>query len=282
MPRAEDIKPLRAGGAIRALEALHLLRPAYRIRRRLRTLRFIGEREPAGDGLPVPPARLRFLVGDNANRRDFLVGGRLAGELIETRLASLGIALGSLGSFLDFGCGCGRIARHWERLSGPDIHACDANPRLTRWCAENLPHLRCIQNDLEPPLPYSSGSLDLIYAFSVLTHLPPDAGEAWVAEFERVLGPSGILVVTHHGDRHAEVLSGAERELYEAGRPVSQRVALAGTNGCSTFAPPEYVRQDLLGGFEILDFVPGGKASGTGQDLYIARRAGQEGASYWG
>jgi hypothetical protein len=56
-----------------------------------------------------------------------------------------------MSAILDFGVGCGRVARHWNGLSA-EVHGCDYNPVLVEWCKANLPHLRAVTNRLDPPL----------------------------------------------------------------------------------------------------------------------------------
>ncbi len=74
-----------------------------------------------------------------------------------------------------------RVARHWAAVPGPEVHGCDYNPELVEWCASNLCSLRGdFRNELAPPLPYVSGSFDLIYALSVFTHLDDALQRAWL------------------------------------------------------------------------------------------------------
>ena len=47
-----------------------------------------------------------------------------------------------------------------------------------------------------PPTGLPSGSFDLIYAYSVFSHLSEPASDAWVSEFRRLLAPGGLLVIT--------------------------------------------------------------------------------------
>src|SRR6185503_21358796 len=45
-------------------------------------------------------------------------------------------------------------------------------------------------------LPHSRGFFDVVYAYSVFTHLPEDVQTHWLAEISRVLKPGGVLVAT--------------------------------------------------------------------------------------
>ena len=117
-----------------------------------------------------------------------------------------------LNAVLDFGCGCGRIARHWASLEGPEFFGCDYNQEFVDWCTSNLPFLTVRSNQLEPPLPYDAECFNLVYAISVFTHLSEPKQSEWMSELRRVLQPGGLLLFTTKGDGHAH-------ELTKPGRP---------------------------------------------------------------
>ena len=73
------------------------------------------------------------------------------------------MAIEQFGSMLDFGCGCGRMIRHWHDLPRRRLHGCDYNPLLVAWCSEHLPFAEFRGNALEPPLPYEDDQFDLVY-----------------------------------------------------------------------------------------------------------------------
>jgi SAM-dependent methyltransferase len=181
------------------------------------------------------------------------------------------VELEELGAILDFGCGCGRVARYWTSLEGPEVHGCDLSPDAVQWCAENL-GIDARVNGLEPPAPYPSQTFDLIYALSVLTHLTEPLQRRWVGELRRIAKPGGLLLVTTHGDAYRGALLPAERARYERGEVVVKYPRSAGANACGAYHPPESVRRLLADcGWELLSHAPAG-APGVGrQDLYVAR-----------
>lgn len=261
-----------------------LLPLAWRTRRRLRAARRIHvanlqarlHAERAPDGLPVPPPRLRYIVGGSTDVTRFLAGGERLARMIEDTLARNGIQLERLGAILDFGAGCGRIARHWHALEAVEVHGTDYNAELIDWCRANLPFGRFETNELAPPLPCPDGRFDFVYAYSVFTHLPEELQRAWFAELRRVLRPRGHLLVTTHGDAFAERrLEAAALERYRRGELVVRMEEVAGTNTCAAFHPRGYV-SDEIGGFDIVELVPGagpgsGKAGAVPQDVYLLR-----------
>src|SRR5438445_1248741 len=95
------------------------------------------------------------LVGKVPRRRMFQHFYRMGANLSE-RITGFcrkhNIEIAELDSVLDFGCGCGRVIRHWP--SGPTLYGCDYNPALVEWCQTNLPFAQFALNNLTPPLPY--------------------------------------------------------------------------------------------------------------------------------
>jgi SAM-dependent methyltransferase len=260
---------------LRALERMSLLAPAYRAYERVRSLRGSEDGEIDAGGLPVPPPRLRVEVAGTPGLEWFLESGRKQAEIIRSAAERNGALLESSGSLLDFGCGCGRVLRHWAGLDGPDIHGSDYNERLVGWCAANLPFATTSVNQLEPPLRYEDGQFDLVYAISVFTHLPHDLERAWIAELSRIVAPAGLLLLTTHGDSYADRLEADERPLYDSGEPVVRWPGVAGSNLATTFHPESYVRERLAPELELLEHTPGGGTVGSRQqDLVVFRKPG--------
>lgn len=269
-------KALRHTGA-RALSKLGLLRPAFRLYELGSSIG--GDRRATGsDGLPLPPPKLRMLVAGSPDADSFIRRGAEAAETIRTVLGRNGVVLEDCGAMLDFGCGSGRVARHWKDLSGPELHGCDANPELIRWCQANLPFLQATVSSLSPPLPYADESFDVLYALSVFTHLPEAIQRPWLEELQRVLRPGGHVFFTTHGKAYLYRLDDEERERFHRGELIVHFEELAGANLCSAFHPEEYVRAMLPAGLELLEVGPAG-AAGTGkQDFYLARKASSAGS----
>ena len=259
---------------MRALNRVRLLGPAYRGYERVRAAQLPHGPEPAAaDGLPVPPPHLIVRVAGTPDVAWFLESGRLAAESIREAVEGAGSDIEDLDSILDFGCGCGRVARHWAGVEGPEIYGCDYNPELVAWCAEKLPLLRATRNELAPPAPYVSGSFDLIYALSVFSHLDEPLQRAWLAEFRRLLQPGGLLVISVLGEQLRHRLGAEERERFDRGEMVVQRPRMAGRNLCTVYHPRPYVTETLLSGFdEVRRFDLGSAVQPILQDAYVARR----------
>lgn len=256
-------------------DKLHLARPlvrAYELALAARW-RLRARPEVAADGLPLPPARLRAQIGPlQADAAFFLRSGRGQAELVGRLLHESGVEIEELGALLDFGCGCGRVLRHWSRLGGVRRCGCDIDARMVDWCAGNLPFAEVSRTELAPPLPYPASSFDLVYAFSVFTHLSEELQHRWIDECRRVLRPGGHLLISTLGEYYAarQRLSRSERESFDHGELVVLYERSAGTSLCSAYHPPSYVREKLARGFDVAAFRPA--VAGGGHDVHLLRK----------
>ena len=235
-------------------------------------------------GLPVPPALMRVRVSSwRAERDEWLQSGELDARLIRELLSRNGYDVERMGAMLDFGCGCGRVTRCWSDLEQTEVHGADVDRAAIRWVRRNLPFVEAVRSNPLPPLPYPDGRFDLVYALSVITHLPEQAGRDWLAELVRVLRPGGLLLFTVHGERFTRALSEADKRRFAAGEIViTESHEYAGTNRYGAFHPPSSVTDQLLPalGVDLLDTVYDVPAGGEGfspmpiQDNYLVRKPG--------
>jgi SAM-dependent methyltransferase len=261
---------------LNALDRLGLARPAVRAYERglgARARVSGGAAATENDGLPLPPASMRAQVGPHhADASYFLASGEQHAGLVRDLLREDGTSVDDLGALLDWGCGCGRVLRHWRRLERTDVFGCDINPKMVEWCAANLPFARVAVTELEPPLPYPDSSFDLIYAFSVFTHLPEELQHEWMRECLRVLEPAGYLIISTMGEYYLGLqrLTDAERESFARGELVVLYERAAGTSLCSAYHPPEYVRSKLGAAFDAVAFRPA--VEGGRHDIHLLRK----------
>ena len=225
-------------------------------------------RHGGGDGLPLPSLRLRILATASPSVEWFIQSGQAAADSLRELLARNEVPIAEIGSMLDFGCGCGRVVRHWANLSTA-VHGCDYSTGLVNWCRRRLPFARFETNSLAPTLPYADASFELVYALSVFTHLPRTLQQQWMGELARVLTPNGYLVVSTHGEACLDSLTEVERNRFRDGQLVVRNDAEAGTNRCGVFFSEEYVRLHLATGFLIRDYAPRGARRNPPQDLVL-------------
>jgi SAM-dependent methyltransferase len=230
-------------------------------------------RRASPDQLPLPPARLIFLVAGSSDIAWFLRGGALAAESLSELLVKNGASIDKMDAILDFGCGCGRVLRHWRGLTQTRVSGSDYNRLLVQWCQENLSFADVRLNRLSPPLDFDDAQFDLVYAFSVFTHLTPNLQLDWIKELARVLKPGGYVVVSTHGDSYSHRLKPSERRLFDAGQlVVKDDLEAPGHNTCAAYHPVAYVRDVLASGLEVVDFVPEGARGNPRQDMYLIRK----------
>ena len=101
---------------------------------------------------------------------------------------------------LDFGCGWGRMTRFFLKDVRPEnLHGADVSPSLVALCRESIPSCPFWLIDPMPPSTFDRDTFDVIYAYSVFSHLSERAHLRWIEEFARILKPGGVLLVTTRG-----------------------------------------------------------------------------------
>jgi trans-aconitate methyltransferase len=98
---------------------------------------------------------------------------------------------------LDFGCGWGRVIRFFLKEVAPEnLIGIDALPEAITSCLNTNHWCRFELCDTLPPTFFEPETFDLIYAYSVFSHLSEATHKSWLEEFERLLEPSGVLILT--------------------------------------------------------------------------------------
>ena len=118
------------------------------------------------------------------------------------------------GRALDFGCGSGRLLRHFlDEAREGELYGSDIDPEMVAWVQEHLcpPIAGAKVNGALPPLDFPDGHFDLVTALSVFTHIVEGWSE-WLLEIRRVLKPSGLLIATFLDPSCARYLGPAEAE----------------------------------------------------------------------
>ena len=229
-------------------------------------------------GLPVPPPGLRATVVWHTDPAKFLDSGRRDNQMMRESLGRAGRAASELRVILDWGCGCGRLARWWSDIPEAEVRGCDYNRELVEWVDSNLPCVSGTPNELGPPLPYKSETFDFVYAISVFTHLDDDLAGTWLAEIRRVLKPGGFFFFTSHGAAYRDHLTGEEARRFDAGRSVVHFASIEGTNLCGSYWPRQWVQEFVArAGLELADVVEahalGEEARASfPQDRYLVRK----------
>jgi len=228
-------------------------------------------RQGAPDGLPLPSPSLVYYVTGEFSLTGFLQKGVVGVQSIRSVLEKNGLRLESFRKVLDFGCGCGRVMRHWAAVRGPEFCGTDFNPKLIRWCLRSIPFARFSINASAPVLEYPDATFDFIYAISVFTHFTEPLQRGWMKELVRILKPGGFMYITTHGESYLQDLSDDQREMFQRGHLVVVREDFAGKNACAAFHPESYMRDQLAARLKVVDFVPLGAADAR-QDVFLIQK----------
>lgn len=212
------------------------------------------------DELPVPPAALRVRVGQWPDPDHFLGVGRKLLWDVKRLLSLVHRELDDFRRVLDFGCGCGRVLRHFRPpAAGGVLHGTDIDAESIEWCRAHLGSFATFErNGDRPPLRYPDEFFDLVYAISVFSHLPQDLQSAWLAEIRRVLRPGGLFIGSVHGE--ALLLAAEQAPAREALRRQGiLYIPGGGTPGLPDYYQTTYHTREYLEGewgrhFEILHF----------------------------
>ncbi len=120
-------------------------------------------------------------------------------SLMEQRSTKYGFRLNRQSHVLDFGCGWGRHARMFLRdVPGSHIWLADTWDGPLDLCRDTgIPGQRICVPPM-PPSPLPSNRFDLVFAYSVFSHLSPISHLAWRTELARCIKTGGLAFITTH------------------------------------------------------------------------------------
>ena len=99
---------------------------------------------------------------------------------------------------LDYGCGWGRLLRLMYKHTAPEnLYGCDPWDLSINICRDSgiAAHL-AVSDYLPKTLPFEEVKFDLIYAFSVFTHLSERAAAAAMSACRKSINDNGVMVIT--------------------------------------------------------------------------------------
>ncbi|MGE5089282.1 MAG: class I SAM-dependent methyltransferase [Candidatus Levyibacteriota bacterium] len=218
----------------------------------------------------LPDEARRFRVIGNRDGDGFLISGATDYHRIDRAMVAVtGRHLADFGRVLDWGVGCGRVARHFPASRAQALTGCDIDADNVAWCAAHLPG-RFVHCAIAPPLPFPDASFDAIYGISVFTHLREPMQLRWLEELARIAASGAIVAVTIHGRAAIDFsrLSPAEhrRRVDEVRR---SGIVFNGANSqldghadhggeyVNVLHDADYVRRVWSRGFDILHILPG-------------------------
>jgi len=107
------------------------------------------------------------------------------------------------------------MLRFFPRRAESELWGVDVNARRIAWAQQHLPPpFHVLTTTTAPHLPFSDGFFDLIYCYSVFTHIS-DLADAWFLELLRILRRGGHIYLTIHDEHTVELLLGRYRDANE-------------------------------------------------------------------
>ncbi len=234
------------------------------------------------DRLPMPEGETFKRVSGNPNPFTFRLSGCTASLMLRDVVHHyLDKTVAQLDRVLDWGCGCGRVSRHFaEDAKSTDWCGVDIDEVGIQWAQENLPFGNFRHIEPLEKLPFPNNHFEFIFGISVFTHLREPDHLFWLQELERVVANNSIVAVSIGGQTlRARLFTTDIDELANdeiAGYTDHGRSdAIDGsTNDVeyyrSTFISENYVHSVWSRYFDVLDIHPG--LVGCRQDLVILRK----------
>ncbi|PKN13220.1 MAG: hypothetical protein CVU69_02650 [Deltaproteobacteria bacterium HGW-Deltaproteobacteria-4] len=101
-------------------------------------------------------------------------------------------------SVLDYGAGWGRLTRMMlQFVPGSRVHACDADPKsINLYNSLGFENICQKVSPVPVELPFAQRSYDLVWLWSILTHLPDKATDAVMNSLHPIMTPHGMLLIT--------------------------------------------------------------------------------------
>lgn len=226
-------------------------------------------------GFPFPPSDISYDAYGTADFSHYYNSGLKAAGSVYTVLKPY---LKDGNTVCEWGCGPARIIRHMPALAargGISFIGTDYNTKTIEWCKRNIKGAEFFLNELTPPLPFASCSIDCVYCVSVFTHLSEEMHFAWLGEIMRVLKPGGIFMMTVNGGHSKAVQRKEEMDLYDSGKFVVRDNVKEGSRIFLAFHNPSFMQNTFLKDLDIVmhDPKPDVSISG-GQDIWVARKRG--------
>jgi 2-polyprenyl-3-methyl-5-hydroxy-6-metoxy-1,4-benzoquinol methylase len=231
------------------------------------------------DVLYIPDQRAHANVPDD-DRRFRVIGDRDLTGFLNTgatdfhRLSEVvqkltGRPLWAFDSVLDWGVGCGRLARHFPAERSQALTGCDIDHDNVEWCRANL-NGRFVTSSLAPPLPFADGAFDIVYAVSIFTHLRKALQDQWLAELRRITRVGGLVLTTVHGETAVDFFKLPPREYAQLKAAIAEQGLMVSSgnsqlNGyvekpeeyVNVFHDRRYIERHWSDYFDVLHVIPG-------------------------
>lgn len=152
---------------------------------------------------------------------------------------------------LDFGCGWARLLRLAPYYIAPEnLYGCDAWKVSLDHARAARPLAKLALSAVYPEdLPFSGVTFDVIYAFSVFTHLSARAAEAALGAFRRRISPEGLAIITIRPPEFWPFITERRNIDYSALSKVHEATGFAFVPANSQEADPAYGDTSISEGY---------------------------------
>lgn len=228
-----------------------------------------------------PPPEVAARIGAE-NLLHYAMFGRAIFRGFEKALKkNFGKTYADFPTILDWGCGSARVARHLVGELDPKstLIGFDIDSFAVEWANLNVgPHFKPC--DAKPPLDLPAKSVDLVYAYSVFTHLAEDNMTIWIAELARVLKPGGVGLFTVLSDNamialgvgmpRATLEAWKEKGIYDFAQNTQlESIGVSGDYYRNVWLTRPIIEKKFGDSFEVIDFIG---CFHFYQDLVVVRR----------
>jgi cyclopropane fatty-acyl-phospholipid synthase-like methyltransferase len=146
---------------------------------------------------PLPPEEFQRAWTGNMGVAAFREAMAFS-RLLKSTLAAAGYSLTSNSRLLEIGVGWGRVYRVLLRET-PHIVGIDPVPHCVDLCQSALPGGKFENSPLAPPYRFSNDEFDVVYLYSVFSHLNESLFFAVLREAARIVRKGGFVVFTTLG-----------------------------------------------------------------------------------
>lgn len=214
---------------------------------------------------PIPDQSLLVHVNGHDNVKLFLQAGRSIFLQMEQALGKYSnSSFQDYDSILDFGCGCGRLERWFDKSVLERWTGVDVSKDVIEFCHKNLKGNYLAINP-EPELPFESGQFVLVVSFSVFSHMDPEYAVSWINELHRVTRKGAVLLITTHMEWCAQAYLTEDnlKEYRESGVHVARYVTEGNHHEkyVNAFYSDQYWKEMWENKFELLGIGYGREAN---------------------
>jgi len=258
------------------LRKINLLSSAEKARFYLQKLRYKKDNDVFRKEHPdfvLPPV---FFIYETyrLNYKWYYEDGKNTAREIVTLLSKYDDYSQQVKKILDWGCGPGRIVRHFPRLlPNAEIYGSDYNERYINWCRGNLKEIIFSINRIDPPMNFGDSFFDAITGLSIFTHLSERNHILWINELHRIIKVGGGILITTQGESYKSRLTEKEKELFDSSQLITRKYLNEGNRLYSSFQPVGFMNELINGKFQVLEFIPG-KLDGKepSQDCWLLKK----------